>query len=98
MVTNYDFPIKIEADDRRYIVCRCKAVHRDDVEYFTLLSNEILKVGTKESFHSLMRKRYYQGITFIIRRCNPIKLLSVQGRFRQEDQDVKEDANDSINH
>ncbi|KAA6354778.1 MAG: hypothetical protein EZS28_049695 [Streblomastix strix] len=41
MVTNNDFPIKIEAKDRRYVVCRCKAVHRDDVEYFTSLSNDI---------------------------------------------------------
>ncbi|KAA6363250.1 MAG: hypothetical protein EZS28_041223 [Streblomastix strix] len=39
MVTNNDFPVKIEANDRRYVVCRCKAVHRDDVEYFTSLSN-----------------------------------------------------------
>jgi hypothetical protein len=39
MVTNNDFPIKIEANDRRYVVCRCKAAHRDDVEYFTSLSN-----------------------------------------------------------
>ncbi|KAA6384491.1 MAG: hypothetical protein EZS28_019983 [Streblomastix strix] len=43
MVINNDFPVKIEANDRRYVVCRCKAVHRDDVEYFTSLSNEILK-------------------------------------------------------
>ncbi|KAA6394455.1 MAG: hypothetical protein EZS28_010022 [Streblomastix strix] len=39
MVTNNDFPVKIEVNDRRYVVCRCKAVHRDDVEYFTSLSN-----------------------------------------------------------
>ncbi|KAA6371642.1 MAG: hypothetical protein EZS28_032831, partial [Streblomastix strix] len=57
MVTNNDFPIKIEANDRRYVVCRCKAVHRDDAEYFTSLSNEILMAGTKESFHSQRRKR-----------------------------------------
>ncbi|KAA6402355.1 MAG: hypothetical protein EZS28_002118 [Streblomastix strix] len=41
MVTNNDFPIKIEANDRRYVECRCKAVHRYDVEYFTSLSNDI---------------------------------------------------------
>ncbi|KAA6371277.1 MAG: hypothetical protein EZS28_033196 [Streblomastix strix] len=29
MVSNNDFPIKIEANDRRYVVCRCKAVHRE---------------------------------------------------------------------
>ncbi|KAA6401547.1 MAG: hypothetical protein EZS28_002928 [Streblomastix strix] len=39
MVTNNDFPVKIEANDRCYVVCKCKAVHRDDVEYFTSLSN-----------------------------------------------------------
>ncbi|KAA6371044.1 MAG: hypothetical protein EZS28_033429 [Streblomastix strix] len=57
MVTNNDFPIKIEANDRRYVVCRCKAVHKDDVEYFTSLSNEIQAIGTKESFHLQKRKR-----------------------------------------
>jgi hypothetical protein len=30
MVTNNDFPVKIEASDRRYVVCKCKAIHRDD--------------------------------------------------------------------
>ncbi|KAA6366858.1 MAG: hypothetical protein EZS28_037615, partial [Streblomastix strix] len=53
MVTNNDFPVKIEANDRRYDVCRCKAVHRDDVKYFTSLSNEILKVGIKIHYAQL---------------------------------------------
>ncbi|KAA6374784.1 MAG: hypothetical protein EZS28_029689 [Streblomastix strix] len=38
IVSNNDFPIKIDANDRHYVVCRCKAAHRDDVEYFTSLS------------------------------------------------------------
>ncbi|KAA6386582.1 MAG: hypothetical protein EZS28_017892 [Streblomastix strix] len=86
MVTNNDFPVKIEANDRRYVVCRCKAVHRDDVEYFTSLSNEIQAIGIKESFHSQRRKR--------IQSEHHVHSLMI---LREEDQDINEDANDSIN-
>ncbi|KAA6392074.1 MAG: hypothetical protein EZS28_012399 [Streblomastix strix] len=57
MVTNNDFPVKIEANDRRNVACRCKAVHRDDVEYFTSLSNEIQVIGTKELYLSQKAKK-----------------------------------------
>ncbi|KAA6361384.1 MAG: hypothetical protein EZS28_043089 [Streblomastix strix] len=85
IVINNDFPVKIEANDKRYVVCRCKAVHRDDVEYFTSLSNEILKVGIKESFHSQRRKRKQ-----LEHHVHNLMIL------REEDQDTNEDANDDI--
>ncbi|KAA6382750.1 MAG: hypothetical protein EZS28_021725 [Streblomastix strix] len=84
MVTNNDFPIKIEANDRRYVVCRCKAVHRDDVEYFTSLSNEIQAIGIKDSFHSQRRKR--------------IQLEHlIHNSIIEEDQDINEDVNEDAN-
>ncbi|KAA6386275.1 MAG: hypothetical protein EZS28_018199 [Streblomastix strix] len=98
MVTNNDFPIKIEANDRRYIVCRCKAVYRDDVEYFTSLSNEIQAIGIKESFHSQKRKRTqleHHIHNLMIQSYKIIKRL--KKRHREEDQNINEDTNEDIN-
>ncbi|KAA6404433.1 MAG: hypothetical protein EZS28_000054 [Streblomastix strix] len=39
LVTNNIFPIKIENNDRRYVVCKCNSVHRGDLAYFTTLCN-----------------------------------------------------------
>jgi hypothetical protein len=38
MVTNNDFPIQLDNSDGRYLVIKCKAVHRGDNEYFNKLS------------------------------------------------------------
>ncbi|KAA6399539.1 MAG: hypothetical protein EZS28_004928 [Streblomastix strix] len=39
LVTNNIFPIKIENNDRRYVICKCDSVHRGDLAYFTNLCN-----------------------------------------------------------
>ncbi|KAA6372790.1 MAG: hypothetical protein EZS28_031683 [Streblomastix strix] len=39
LVTNNIFPIKIENNDRRYVVCKCNSIHRADLDYFTNLCN-----------------------------------------------------------
>lgn len=38
-VTNNAFPVKIEAGDRRYVVCACNGKHKGDFDYFTKLCN-----------------------------------------------------------
>ncbi|KAA6398657.1 MAG: hypothetical protein EZS28_005820 [Streblomastix strix] len=38
IVTNNDYPIQLDNRDGRYLVIKCKAVHRGDHEYFNMLS------------------------------------------------------------
>ncbi|KAA6371511.1 MAG: hypothetical protein EZS28_032963, partial [Streblomastix strix] len=38
IVTNNDYPIQLDNSDGRYLVIKCKAVHRGDHEYFNKLS------------------------------------------------------------
>ncbi|KAA6365242.1 MAG: hypothetical protein EZS28_039231 [Streblomastix strix] len=43
LVTNNIFPIKIENNDRRYVVCKCNSVRRGDLAYFTTLCNSFVE-------------------------------------------------------
>ncbi|KAA6398179.1 MAG: hypothetical protein EZS28_006291 [Streblomastix strix] len=90
MVTNNDFPIKIEANDRRYVVCRCKAAHRDDVEYFTSLSNGWNQriIPFTEAKKDIIRAPRSQ--------LDDVIILNYQA-LREEDQDINEDANEEAN-
>ncbi|KAA6355406.1 MAG: hypothetical protein EZS28_049067 [Streblomastix strix] len=43
IVTNNDYPIQLDNSDGRYLVIKCKAVHRVDHEYFNKLSKRMDK-------------------------------------------------------
>ncbi|KAA6362721.1 MAG: hypothetical protein EZS28_041751, partial [Streblomastix strix] len=43
VVTNNDYTIQLDNSDGRYLVTKCKAVHRGDHEYFNKLSNRMDK-------------------------------------------------------
>ncbi|KAA6396540.1 MAG: hypothetical protein EZS28_007937 [Streblomastix strix] len=55
-VSNTDFPVQLDTDDRRHQVCACKTVHqvteehKEDVEQFTQLSQSY----TQEFYENLM--------------------------------------------
>ena len=57
---NFD-PVKVEKDDRRYVVCNTNTVHKDDQDYFEKLRNAFTEEFYQNLFTFFM-KRNLEGV------------------------------------